>query len=157
MWFVLVCDLFSVLHLFLSILRSLCWRWLSWPRSAAPCSMASIWPLSTLLHRFVSPPHHHHQRIRIIFTHCPKNPKLSANEWRRLPFAHSDSVWLLAVKLWRSDCISLSCEVMWLCVWNLEAAVCLTMSSMLFEYYPSCARLLRCLIWRGPVTALRTD
>lgn len=86
----------------------------------------------------------------------PKKPKLSKNEWKRLTFAHSDSVWLLDVTLWRSDCISLSCEVMRLCVWNLEAAVCLAMSSMFSKYYPSCAGLLQCLIWRAPVTAPRT-
>lgn len=37
----------------LSISPSLCWRWLSCPRLAAPCSTATTWQSSTHLHRLV--------------------------------------------------------------------------------------------------------
>ncbi len=76
--------LFSLLHLFFSILQSLCWRWLSWPPSAAPCSMATIWQSSTLLHRFVSLPSASSSWWSSSAFKNGCHTKYSPNEWKRL-------------------------------------------------------------------------
>lgn len=137
--FCFVSYLFSVLLPFLSILQSLCWRWLFWPRSAAPCSMDTIWQSSTLLHRFVSLPQYHDNH------HCWE---YSQNEWKGPTTPHTgvivdDFQMLMAIRL--------SSIVMWshvgLCF--KSRSCCVPHHVIDFFFYPSCVLFLRC---HGAVT-----